>query len=244
MAEKNEKHVVYKGLEKSLIEKRAEIKEFTYSLDLFSRKATPNKPNDHRSYVYALCEKVGDSLIPFYIGEGKGPRVWAHELEASEQIKLLEEELNSDEEFTADERLERLEQKKLDLKEKIKKIDEIKRRKGEVVKYIIKWGMTSKEAFMAESALINLLQIGGLKFANRMKHFGLKYSDPNDWVLEDYIRTSYIENFSLVYTSRIKSRLRYNELNDLNYSIYHRRLSILSLDYERYMSRDDKKKKR
>ena len=164
MAEKNEKHVVYKVLEKSLIEKRAEIKEFTYSLDLFSRKATPNKPNDHRSYVYALCEKVGDSLIPFYIGEGKGPRVWAHELEASEQIKLLEEELNSDEEFTADERLERLEQKKLDLKEKIKKIDEIKRRKGEVVKYIIKWGMTSKEAFMAESALINLLQIGGLKF--------------------------------------------------------------------------------
>ena len=77
------------------------------------------------------------------------------------------------------------------------------------------------------------------KFVRRMK-----YSVLNDWVLEDYMQTSYIENFSLAYTSKIKSRLGYDELNDVNYSIYHRRLSILSLDYKRYMSRDEKKKKR
>lgn len=158
MTEKKEELIKYDGLEKSLIEKNANFRDFIHALDLFSEEAEPKKPNDHRSYVYALCEKVGDSLIPFYIGEGKGLRVLSHELEAKDQIKLLEEEL------TNENRLEELEDKKLDLKEKIKKINDIKERNGEVVKYIIKWGMTSKEAFMAESALINLLQIGGLEF--------------------------------------------------------------------------------
>ena len=33
-------------------------------------------------YVYALCEKTNDGkLVPFYIGKGKGERVWAHEME-------------------------------------------------------------------------------------------------------------------------------------------------------------------
>lgn len=158
MVEENEEQFIYEGLEKTLIEKNEVIKEFTFALDLFSKEVDHKKPSDHRSYVYALCEKVGDNLIPFYIGEGKGPRVWSHEFKEKEQIKLLEEEL------TKEGRLEELEDKKRDLTEKIQKINEIRERKGEVVKYIIKWGMTSKEAFMAESALINLLQIGGLKF--------------------------------------------------------------------------------
>ena len=156
--------VEYDGLEKSIIEKRKDIREFTYALDDFSQEADSKNSKKHRSYVYALCEKVGNSLIPFYIGEGKGPRVWAHDLEASKQMKLLEEDLKkgeiSEEEY---------EGKKKELSKKIQKIDEIKDRKGEVVKYIIKWGMTSNEAFMAESALINLLQIGGLKFECKEK---------------------------------------------------------------------------
>jgi hypothetical protein len=105
-----------------------------------------------------LCEKVGDSLVPFYIGEGKGARVWSHELETADQVKLLEEEL------AIEGRSEEIEERKQDLSEKIRKIDEIKARGGEIVKYIVKWGMTSKEAFMVESALINLLRIGGLRF--------------------------------------------------------------------------------
>ena len=36
----------------------------------------------HEYYVYALCEKTNDGkLVPFYIGKGKGERVWAHEME-------------------------------------------------------------------------------------------------------------------------------------------------------------------
>lgn len=31
-------------------------------------------------YVYALCEKRDNRLIPFYIGKGQGDRVWQHEL--------------------------------------------------------------------------------------------------------------------------------------------------------------------
>lgn len=155
---KKVKQIEYKGIEKSIIERREIIKDFTYSLDDFSEKANPKNIGEHRSYVYALCEKVGDSLVPFYIGEGKGSRVWSHELETSEQIKLLEEELANEG------RTEELEKRKSELSEKIQKINKIKESGSQIVKYIIKWGMTSKEAFMAESALINLLNIKGLKF--------------------------------------------------------------------------------
>lgn len=144
------------------LESREIIKEFVYTLNDFSEKANPKYPDKHRSYVYALCERVGTSLIPFYIGEGKGPRVWSHELETKVQNELLEKELKI--ELGEKEYEKELEDRKKELKKKNQKIEEIKAHHGEVVKYIIKWGMTSKEAFMAESALINLLKINGLKF--------------------------------------------------------------------------------
>lgn len=157
----------YEGLEKSNIESSAVIKEVTHALDFYSKEADPANAEEHRSYVYALCQRKGESLIPFYIGEGKGARVWSHELEEDEQKKILKEEFENDEslkELTDDEKSRVFEERVEQLHKKIQKINDIKEHGGEVVKYIIKWGMTSKEAFMAESALINLLQIGGLKF--------------------------------------------------------------------------------
>ena len=115
----------------------ATIKEFVFALDDFSEKADQKEPDEHRSYVYALCESVGESLIPFYIGEGKGPRVWSHELETSVQIKLLEDEFAN----KKTEDIESLEEKKKELNNKIRKINEIKSRNGRVVRYIIKWGI-------------------------------------------------------------------------------------------------------
>lgn len=159
--------IEYSGSEKSIIESSAVIKEVIYALDFYSKEADSANAAEHRSYVYALCQKEGESLIPFYIGEGKGARVWSHELEADEQEKLLKEEFENDEslkELTDDEKSKEFEERVKQLHEKIQKIKDIEKHGGEVVKYIIKWGMTSKEAFMAESALINLLQIGGLKF--------------------------------------------------------------------------------
>lgn len=115
---------------------------------------TLNEINDHEYYVYALCEKRGDSLIPFYIGKGEGGRVWAHEKgEEKERNYLIEH-------FTGEE----LEYEKAQLSEKYKKIESLG--KDKIEKIIIKSGMTSMEAFMAEGALINLFQRDGLSFSS------------------------------------------------------------------------------
>ena len=139
-----------------------QIKDFVYALDAYSREADPKRPRDHRSYVYALCEKTEDGYYkPFYIGEGKGARVWAHEYETKNLINELEERLKNDgkSEKEIKEIINDL------VSEKIGKIDDINRSGNKSVeKFIIKWGMTENEAFMAESALINLLRMGVLKF--------------------------------------------------------------------------------
>lgn len=109
----------------------------------------------HEYYVYALCEKTNDGkLVPFYIGKGKGERVWAHEMEQEkEEVEYINKNYPDE-----NERLEEL--AKASTKHK-----EIQRLKQEnrLEKVIIKWGMTGEEAFMAESALINLLSLSGVK---------------------------------------------------------------------------------
>lgn len=94
---------------------------------------------EDRFYVYALCDKRNH--MPFYIGKGQGDRMWQHE-------KGYEEELKNDALSGA------IFEKELSAKhEKIRELG-----KENVEKIIIKWGLTEDEAFMAESALINLLK--------------------------------------------------------------------------------------
>lgn len=110
-----------------------------------------NKYNESRFYVYALCEKnENEEIIPFYIGKGEGDRVWAHE-DGEEKEREKIKDVDSDED------------KDNEISEKYKKIKKLKSQGIEVEKIIIKWGMTEDEAFMAESALINLLKIDNLK---------------------------------------------------------------------------------
>lgn len=97
---------------------------------------------ENRFYVYALCD---ENHKPFYIGKGAGGRVWAHEEGKEKETEEIEKKNVSKEE--KEKMLE-------ELSEKYKKIDEIG--KDKVEKVIIKWGLTEPEAFMAESALINL----------------------------------------------------------------------------------------
>ena len=112
-------------------------------------------------YVYMLCENVNGVNKPFYIGKGIGDRVLQHEIVAEKEIedrkREISELLSLDKKLSNDERIS--EEKKMfgmikeEISEKYKKINELGA--DNVVKVIVKWGLTESEAFMAESALIN-----------------------------------------------------------------------------------------
>lgn len=80
-------------------------------------------------YVYALCNQGG---VPFYIGQGQGPRMLDHERE-------LEQELKRGRPLTD-------------------KLMAIRDAGPGLQRVIIKWGLTKQEALMCESALINLVK--------------------------------------------------------------------------------------
>lgn len=106
-----------------------------------------------RYYVYALCEEKNGKMVPFYIGKGQRDRIWQHEEKAEAEKASI---LNTIED--EDERKMALN----DISDKHKKIREIG--VGNVKKVILKYGLTEKEAFAAESALINLCQLQGISY--------------------------------------------------------------------------------
>lgn len=98
---------------------------------------------EDRYYVYALCD---DTDAVFYIGKGTGSRVLAHE----EELRMEKNEIAT---------IKDPEERSLrenEFNRKKERIDEIGI--GNVKKVIVKYGLTEDEAFMAESALINVLE--------------------------------------------------------------------------------------
>lgn len=96
----------------------------------------------NKYYVYMLCRGNGQ---PFYVGKGQGRRVFEHEKEAKDRFA----EIDADKDLTEEEKV----LKRNEVYEKLRIIGE----EGDNIKRIIvKWGLRSQEAYMCESALINV----------------------------------------------------------------------------------------
>lgn len=102
------------------------------------------KNDKDKYYVYGLFEK--EKTKPFYIGKGQGTRIFEHQIDARNILNTTE--ISNEEEYSK-------------VSEKIRKIIESN---GEIVPVIIKFGLTEQEAFVAESALINLYNFIAEKF--------------------------------------------------------------------------------
>lgn len=99
---------------------------------------TLNRDSSHKYYVYML---IDENKVPFYIGKGQGGRVFQHENDADFFLDIIRNE-RDDSTAIYD-----------NLSDKIKIILE---NSGMIEKVIVKWGLTEDEAFMCESALMNM----------------------------------------------------------------------------------------
>ena len=116
-------------------------------------------PNSY--YVYMLCDSK--THLPFYIGKGKGGRAWQHEETITEIEKIIKDLKNRQK--NAQTKYERASLKKeislleeevvSSSSEKFRRIELLKSKKR-FEKVIVKWGLTEHEAFMVESALMNM----------------------------------------------------------------------------------------
>ena len=110
------------------------------------------KNDERRFYVYALCKNKN---MPFYIGKGEGARVLSHFMEA----KNAQAYIDQDTTLSDDEKQKRLQSLKT-------KLATILCEGDKCVPVIIKWGLTEEEAFMCESALINLCRFSDMELTN------------------------------------------------------------------------------
>lgn len=117
-----------KGQVKPIIER---IINFLKSMDALSIRAFSEKTlvSLNGYYVYALVDPRDDKV--FYIGKGTGNRVFSHEMESDKSPKSE--------------------------KKKLQKIRDIEKDGFSVKRFIVNWGLSENEAFIAEATLINLL---------------------------------------------------------------------------------------
>ena len=126
---------------------------------------TLGQGNDkNKYYVYMLCDK--STKQPFYIGKGQDLRVFDHE-KSTEKLrnnikKAIEENFEERGFEMSDKKIQKaIEDEMNNAPDKIAEISKLLN-SGNLETVIIKWGLTEQEAYMTESALINMYKfIGG-----------------------------------------------------------------------------------
>lgn len=112
--------------------------------ELHRLEKTLSEDKEHKYYVYMLTLPDGS---PIYIGKGQGVRMFAHEWDAMKQQDNMNEMMVADKnEVVLDE----------DIADKLTAIRQTLKAGESITKVIVKWGLTEDEAFMCESALINM----------------------------------------------------------------------------------------
>lgn len=116
-----------------------------------SRRLISALGNDNNKYyVYALCDDKGKV---FYIGKGTGGRVLSHKEELEREKKEINQIRNKEER----------DRRRREFSAKKNKINELN---DKIKQVIIKYGLTEEEAFMAESALINIMRFTDADLCN------------------------------------------------------------------------------
>lgn len=117
------------------------------STAMYDDECQTSKKNDREYYVYRLVDP--NTGHTFYVGKGKGDRVFQHVKEANRLISANEDENSL----------------------KIQQIKQITERdKKEVIHIIHRWGMTENEALEVEAALIDVYP--GLSLTNIQFGYG------------------------------------------------------------------------
>ncbi|MCZ4237535.1 hypothetical protein O4H25_11765 [Staphylococcus equorum] len=111
-------------------------------INQFSESTLAHMEQDHQHVFYVYCLIDPRNGECFYVGKGKGNRVFKHKEDA--QKHLLYEDIYKEE-------------NKNNLK--FNKINEICSNDTNVLGYIISYGLTESEAFSAENVLINFLNL-------------------------------------------------------------------------------------
>lgn len=184
------------------------------------------KEEEDYYYVYMLCTEAGEKVKPFYIGKGKGSRVFQHESDAEEVIKAIEE--------AREEYLDK------EVSDKIKTIIE---NKGEICKYIIKWGLTSQEAFMCESSLINIYNLLYPGVLTNIKNGHSTEKERNcrshttkAYRIEDFLKEVCIEEVNYEDTELVNKKVMFIQVKD-TLKNYYKDCSIekRNINYEDYV---------
>lgn len=208
-----------------------------------------DKDDIYRFYVYALCEKTDkNELIPFYIGKGEGGRIWNHIDETEGMLKEIKDNYRKRNEAFSEEDIQK------ELNEKNNQIKGLLE-SNKLEHVIIKWGLTEQEAFMAESALINLLNMENYSFnskkltnvvnghaSGKEKHSHIyKTEAMTDKLFYDNCCTEPLEFGNIELTDK-KSAVLFININDYYPKITHKDYEAELCDITRGCWRVDKKR--